>query len=44
MAISNFWVKKSNTMLEKFNEIWDQENTEKITNMSKQVLKFIIAG
>ncbi|CAD8109863.1 unnamed protein product [Paramecium primaurelia] len=30
--------------LEHFDEIWDQENNEKIQNMAKQVLKFIASG
>ncbi|CAD8085795.1 unnamed protein product [Paramecium sonneborni] len=30
--------------LENFDEIWDQENNEKIQNMTKQVMKFIASG
>ncbi|CAD8122153.1 unnamed protein product [Paramecium sonneborni] len=30
--------------LQHFDEIWDQENNEKIQNMAKQVLKFIASG
>ena len=30
--------------LEHFDEIWEEENKEKILNMSKQILKFILAG